>query len=310
MTQSHIATQSHRATRNHRHFPSEIFHLQNIKMAKSENSETLITATKYDPGRKIYLPWSSPENERFIPNSFFIELIATFMLIFLAQTQHYDEGIMFYAGSTGITVYLLIVITHVEAICHFNPAITTGIYFAGKLPITYMIMYLVAQTIGALSASALVYCLQKVSLEAGEIPAQTDLPTAADLSYNEVVEKYALDFHSESSSWVAVLIAEIFNSTHMCLITLVVLYNKKTFNIKTGALACGLSVMIGILSGFTFGGGCLNPLRSNAPWFYAKFFTNWVFTVGPITGSLIAAGLYRLFFDENRNIGRISYDRF
>lgn len=253
---------------------------------------------KYNPGRKIHLPWSTPENEWFIPNSFFCEILASFLYIFLTQTQKFGEdSISFYASSTGLTVYLIIVLTHVEAICHFNPAITTAIFFVGRLPFGYMIMYFVAQIIGGLAASGVVYWIQRLNLEA-EFPLQ-------DFTYDQVVSRYALDFNPDKAHWASVLIGEIFNSTHMCLITIVSLYNKNTFICKTGALACGFSVMIGIMSSFTLGGGCLNPLRSHAPWFYAKFHKNWVFTVGPVVGSFLAACLYHAFLDESRNFGKL-----
>lgn len=252
----------------------------------------------YNPGRKLHLPWSKPEKECFIPNSFFCEILASFLYIFLTQTQKFGEdSISFYAASTGLTVYLIIVLTHVEAICHFNPAITTAIFFVGRLPFGYMVMYLIAQFIGGLSASGLVFVVQKANL-LSEFPGQ-------EFTYEQVVSRYALDFNPEKAHWASVLIGEIFNSTHMCLITIVSLYNKNTFICKTGALACGLSVMIGIMSSFTLGGGCLNPLRSHAPWFYGKFAENWVFTVGPVIGSIFAAGLYHLLLDENRNFGQL-----
>ena len=61
---------------------------------------------------------------------------------------------------------------------------------------------------------------------------------------------------------------------------------------------------LGIASGATNGGGCLNPIRSNMPWFYEKFGDNWEFNIGPTVGALVSGYIYHIWYDEDRSMGK------
>lgn len=231
-----------------------------------------------------------------LPNFFYVEILATFFYIFLTHTQFPGvENIMFYAASTGLTVYLLIVLTHVKGVAHFNPAITLGIYFSGRMSFRLVIWYLLAQMIGGFTASFCVFEMGKANLAADLFRAGNEtaiLPA-------DVISSYALDVNHQANSWISILFGEIINSIHMCLIATIAIYNKKTFSDQTGALACGLSVALGIASSATTGGGCLNPIRSIMPWFGCKIMENWQFVFGPMIGAILSGPIFCVFYDED-----------
>ena len=200
---------------------------------------------------------------------------------------------------------MLIVLSHSEGVVHFNPAITFGFFFAGRLRFKYVLQYLVAQIIGGVIASGFAYLIHKRALteELRTAAAGNSLNstyTYETPTFDDVVSRYSLDV-PENSDWLAVLLSEIIMSTQMCLISTIAVYNQESFMDSTAALAIGVSVMLGIASGATNGGGCLNPIRSNMPRFFSKIYDNWCYNVGPIVGSWIAGLCYHKWYDEDRS---------
>src|SRR5687767_6687392 len=42
---------------------------------------------------------------------------------------------------------------------HFNPAVTIGVYTAGRIPIKYVLPYILAQVVGAIAGAAILYLI-------------------------------------------------------------------------------------------------------------------------------------------------------
>ena len=89
----------------------------------------------------------------------------------------------------------------------------------------------------------------------------------------------------------------------LCLAALLATYHPK-FSDATGALMIAMTVHLGISAGMAVGGGCLNPLRTFAPWMATFSPTamrqnithNWTFHLGPYLGGLLAAAYFRAFW--------------
>lgn len=160
--------------------------------------------------------------------------------------------------------------------CHINPAITLGCWVSKRIDAKDAISYMVAQVLGAIAGSAVLYLMVTQS---GITFAGTT--TGANAC---------------SGTPVGGLIVEIVLT---CVFVLVVL---GTTDEKKGAgnfagLAIGLSLILIHLVGIHYTGTSVNPARSVGPALFegGKALEQlWVFIVGPFVGAILAAGIWKL----------------
>jgi aquaporin Z len=107
-----------------------------------------------------------------ISKQFLAEFIGTFWLVLggcgsavLAAVFPYDNaaanplglGFLGVALAFGLTLLTAAyAIGHISG-CHINPAVTFGLWSAGKFPGSKVLPYVVAQVLGALTAGGLIY---------------------------------------------------------------------------------------------------------------------------------------------------------
>lgn len=183
------------------------------------------------------------------------------------------------------------------AVVHFNPAITLSFYVSGELSAFKSVWYVIAQFLGGLLAGIFAWS----TIGSQENPEQSlarSLSSNESVIYESVVKMYALDVPGSLKPFSGLMLESVF-SAFMCVAALVAVYNK-SFNDGTGALMVGLNVFLGIGAGTKIGAGCLNPLRSAAPWLFhpGHMCRNWIFMVGPMIGAVFAGLVYRLVFKE------------
>ena len=239
-----------------------------------------------------------------IPKLFVYELFASFCYCCWTffQPNPWGELLSWYpAFTTGITVYVIIVMNNTTEVVHFNPAITLSFFVSGELGLLKSLWYILAQCIGGILAGLFTW----ITIGVQEQPSQTlskSLSTDENGILSSVVKLYALDV-PESLKVLPGLMSETVFSGFMCVAALAAVYNK-TFNDGTGALMVGLNVFLGIGAGTKIGAGCLNPLRSAAPWLLhpVHVYRNWIFMVGPLIGAVLAGILYRLMFKEEDTV--------
>ena len=100
------------------------------------------------------------------------ELLGTFILTFggcgsavLAASWHLDQGPLLGIGFAGVALaFGLTVLTMAYAVghisgAHFNPAVTIGLWAAGRFKAADIIPYIIAQVIGAVIASDLLFSI-------------------------------------------------------------------------------------------------------------------------------------------------------
>lgn len=180
-------------------------------------------------------------------------------------------------------------------VVHFNPAITLSFFAAGELSFIRAMWYILAQVTGGFIAAIIAWpCF--VSQFA---PGQTFTESFSHTSNNSVVKLYSLDVPETLQAAPGLVVETVF-SLFMCIAALSAVYNK-TFSDATGPLMVGLNVFLGIGSGTKVGAGCLNPLRSAAPWLFHPVYIgrNWIFMVGPFLGALLSAVMWRWKFKEH-----------
>lgn len=151
----------------------------------------------------------------------------------------------------------------------FNPAVTFGMCLIGALPWVRGVLLFVTQILGGLAAAGLVSCMFP-----GDLNVRTTL--------------------GGNTSIVQGLFIEMFLTAQL-VFTIFMLAAEKHKGTFIAPVGIGLSLFIAELTGVFFTGGSLNPARSFGPAVVDLHFEgyHWIYWVGPILGSLVAAGFYK-----------------
>jgi len=202
------------------------------------------------------------------------EFVGTFTLIFAGV-----GAIAIGADLVGVALAhglaLAIMITAVMAVSggHLNPAVTIGLWAAGKFPASRIAGYLIAQVAGAFVAAVLI----KLGLPDQTAVAGTGTPTlAAGVSVGSAI------------------LLEAVLTFFLVFTVLGTAVDKRAP--KLGGLLIGLSVTMGVLVAGPITGAALNPARHLGPAllaggaFLGQF---WIYWVGPVLGGVLAGVLYR-----------------
>ncbi|HNQ98458.1 MAG TPA: aquaporin [Trueperaceae bacterium] len=206
------------------------------------------------------------------------EFIGTFTLIFAGV-----GAIAIGADLVGVAlahgIALAVMITAVAAVSggHLNPAVTIGLWAAGKFPAGKILGYLIAQVAGAFVAAILI----KLCLPAETAVAGTGTPAlAAGVGVG------------------AAILLEAVLTFFLVFTVLGTAVDKRAP--KLGGLLIGLSVTMGILVAGPITGAALNPARHLGPAllaggsFLGQF---WIYWVGPVLGGIVAGAVYKAFIE-------------
>jgi aquaporin Z len=214
------------------------------------------------------------------------EMIGTFALIFIGA----GAGALGIGGLVGVAfAHGLVIVSFAYAYghisgTHVNPAVTIGVWIAGKIDAGRAISYIVFQIVGgALGAMALRFCLSGTETGLGVTTLARDLQVGGA----------TIDISPGTGCFIeAVLTFFLVNAVLNAAIS------EKAGNMA--GLAIGMTLTFGILMGGPLTGGSLNPARTLGPALATGNFADlWVYIVGPIVGAVVAAGLYRGYLSES-----------
>lgn len=215
------------------------------------------------------------------------EFFGTFVLVFigtgaavLAGSHVGFLGISFAFGLSVLT--MAYAIGHISG-CHLNPAITVSMLATGKIPGKDAAGYIIAQIVGAIVASALLWLIAS---------GKAEYTLAANGLGQDGVEQGSPDKYSLSAG----LITEI-TLTAIFLLVIHGATSKNNGNIAHAGVAIGLALTMIHIVGIPVTGVSVNPARSIGPALFVggDAITHlWVFIVGPIIGGLIGAGAWKL----------------
>lgn len=219
-----------------------------------------------------------------------IEGLGSFFIVFAGLGTA-----LFSSGGSGSTVGFAYGLAMVAAIIsfghvtngYFNPAFTLGMAVAGRLKFTAAGLYIVAQTVAAVLASAVWLALMNV-MPAGATPATPELFGALANGF---------DSHSPSQvPMVGVLIVEI---VAVAVLTGLLLGASSARNKTTlGPVAIGLAFAVAVAITMPVSNGSLNPARATSVVFLADSWVAgqlWLFWAAPLFGAALAAAIYRSF---------------
>ncbi|POH59834.1 aquaporin [Arthrobacter glacialis] len=219
-----------------------------------------------------------------------IEGLGSFFIVFagLATALFSATG----SGSTVGFAYGLAMVAVIISFGHisngyFNPAFSLGMAVAGRLKYSAMALYIVAQTVGGLLATAVLLALVKV-MPAGATPETPKLFGALANGF---------DSHSPSQvPMVGVLIVEIVAVAVLTALILGITSARNTTSLGPVGIGLGFAVAIGIT--MPLSNGSLNPARATSVVFLAESWAAgqlWLFWLAPLFGAALAAAIFRSF---------------
>lgn len=211
------------------------------------------------------------------------EFVGTFTLVFvgvaaIAVASDGSAGLLGVALAHGLA--LAVMITAVAAVSggHLNPAVSIGLWSAGKLPTDRLLGYVASQVAGGFAGAALILLALPGRVRAVAIgtPALGDGVGVLSALVLEAVLTFFLVFTVYGTA-----------------------VDRRAP--KLGGLLIGLSVTMGILVAGPLTGAALNPARHLGPALLAggvHLAQAWLYWVGPVIGGLLAAWVYRVFLEE------------
>jgi aquaporin Z len=216
---------------------------------------------------------------------FTAELLGTFVLVFggvgsavLAGDKIGNVGVSFAFG-----LCLLVMVYTIGPIsgCHINPAVTVGMLVARKIGTGDAVFYVIAQCMGAMIASALIYLVAS-----GAVPGYD--PAITGMGAN------GFGLHSPGNySLFACFVAETVLTAFLIFTVLGATDVKAP--VGFAGIAIGGVLTLIHLVGIPLTNTSVNPARSLGPavivggWALQQL---WLFIVAPLLGAVAAAGMY------------------
>jgi MIP family channel proteins len=221
------------------------------------------------------------------------EFLGTFALVFIGAGSVVVAAAngAGYAGLIGVALaHGLVLATFVSGLghisgAHFNPAVTIGVWIAGKIEALRAAWYVLAQLAGAVAGAGLLRWV---------LPEQ--VWRNASLGATSVTHRFGI------TNGKAILIEATLTFFLAITVFATAVDDRGAFKSIAG-LAIGLVLVFDILVGGQLTGASMNPARSFGPALWAGKWTDfWVYIIGPLSGSIIAAALYEFAFLRSREV--------
>jgi MIP family channel proteins len=224
-----------------------------------------------------------------LSTSLLAEFIGTFALIFIgAGAGALNAGLVGVAFAHGLVILgFAYAYGHISG-THINPAVTLGVWAAGKIDTARAGSYIVFQIAGGIvGALALRWVLGGTGTGLG----LTQLAQGLEVKGATIT----------ITPLVGVVLEAILTFFLVNAVMNAGISGKATI---PGGLAIGLTLTFCILMGGPLTGASLNPARSIGPAIAMENFNDlWVYLVGPVLGGVVAGLLYKTVFEE-REAGR------
>jgi aquaporin Z len=156
---------------------------------------------------------------------------------------------------------------------HYNPAVSLALAMRGKLAGNETIPYMVAQVLGAIVASLLVYV----------ILGRTFAPAPAP-----------------GTTLIAALLVEVLYTFALALVVLNSACHPATKGNSFYGLAIGFTIVVAAFAGGGISGGAFNPAVGVGPTLVhgllggGSFGSLWLYLVGPFAGGALAAAVFKM----------------
>ena len=225
-------------------------------------------------------------------NKFFAELLGTFVLVFggcgTAIFAGRAFGFLGVSIAFGLTVVAMAYgVGHISG-AHLNPAVSFGVWANGRMSFKDMLIYWVAQIIGAICAAALIFAIVKCgNIDPGNFAANDFGADLAKCGPN----------YWDINMWGALIIEAVL--TFVFLIVILGVTDDRHANGKFGGLAIGLTLVLIHLISIPLTNTSVNPARSLGVALFSKcdgwsaMGQVWLFIVAPLVGACLAGLCYK-----------------
>jgi aquaporin Z len=214
------------------------------------------------------------------------ELVGTFVLVFggVGSAVLAGSHIGFVGVSFAFGISLLAMAYAIGPIsgCHINPAVTLGILVAKKIGAKEAVLYMIAQVIGAIIASALILFIANGT------------PTAYNLAAKGALGANGYGMYSpDQYSLAACFVAEVVLTGFLVLTVL----GSTDIKAPVGfaGIPIGFVLVLIHLVGIPITNTSVNPARSIGPALFVGGWALqqlWLFIVAPFIGAILAAIVY------------------
>jgi aquaporin Z len=216
------------------------------------------------------------------------EAIGTFWLTFAgcgsaviaAGFPQVGIGLLGVALTFGLSVVTMAyAIAHISG-AHLNPAVTVGLAAGGRFPAGQVLPYIVAQVIGAIVASGVLYLI------------------ASGAAGFDLAKGFASNGYGEHSPGHYNLVACLISEVVMTMVFLFIIMGSTHGKAPAGfaPLAIGLTLTMIHLVSIPVTNTSVNPARSTGPALFVGGWALqqlWLFWVAPLVGGVLGGVLYR-----------------
>jgi MIP family channel proteins len=158
---------------------------------------------------------------------------------------------------------------------HFNPAVSLGLFVAGKFPAREIVPYWIAQLVGGLCA----------------------VGTMALVFSDDVTDALGTAPGSGVDDWGALLLEAIVTALLVLVVVTAATDDRAPWKGVMAPFLIGLVVFTGAIAVGASSGGSFNPARSIVPAVYnGEWDDMWIYLVGPLAGAIVAGALSMYVF--------------
>jgi len=217
------------------------------------------------------------------------EFLGTFWLVLggcgsavlAAAFPNVGIGLLGVAFAFGLTVLTMAyAVGHISG-CHLNPAVSVGLWSGGRFATSDLIPYIVAQVLGAVVASFVLYLI-----------------ASGKPGFDLVQSGFAANGYGDHSPGGYSLFSALVCEVVMTFMFLMIILGTTDRRAPAGlaGIAIGLGLTLIHLISIPVTNTSVNPARSTGPalfvggWALAQL---WLFWVAPIGGALLAGATYR-----------------
>ncbi|WP_242645880.1 MIP family channel protein [Streptomyces triculaminicus] len=213
------------------------------------------------------------------------EFLGTLLLVFFAVgcvvlAADYI-GVLGIALAFGFTLLALAYALGPVSGCHVNPAVTLGLLLERRISLHTAIEYWIAQVLGAIVGSAILFLLAK------QVPG---LKTHGAFGSNGFAERSAVHLNTGGA-----FLAEVVMTFLLVFVVLSVTHRVAVVGFD--GLAIGVALAVVHLIGVPLTGTSVNPARSIGPALFAgggALSQLWLFIIAPLIGAALAACAHRV----------------
>ncbi len=216
--------------------------------------------------------------------AYLAELVGTFVLVMggvgSAVLAGHHIGFAGVALAFGLSLLAMVYTIGPISGCHVNPAVTLGLFLAGKFPAARIPGYWIAQIAGAIIAAVILYLI-----------------ASGQPHFDAVASGFGSDGYGARSpdhfTMGAAFLSEIVMTAFLVLTVLGATDVKAP--VGFAGLAIGLVLTLIHLVSIPVDNTSVNPARSIGPALFAgtaAIAQLWLFIIAPLIGAALAAGIY------------------